>query len=55
MFVGILLGIYALIAVALSSPFHAILPVYAAFHVAGYLNFLGPRGRACARSRIDCS
>lgn len=51
MFVGILLGIYSLIAVALSSPFHAILPIYAAFHVAGYLNFLGlsrPRMRPLA-------
>ncbi|AKU96233.1 putative phosphoesterase [Labilithrix luteola] len=40
-FAGILLGIYSLIAVALASSFPAILPIYAAFHVAAYLNFLG--------------
>ncbi len=39
-FVGILVGIYSLIAVAMAPAFTAILPVFAALHGAVYLNFL---------------
>ena len=49
MFVGILVGVYSLVAVALAPSFHAVLPIYAAFHVAVYLNFLAlsrPRMRS---------
>jgi predicted MPP superfamily phosphohydrolase len=46
-FVGVLVGIYSLIAAALAPSFAAILPVYAAFHVAVYVNFL-----ALARPRM---
>ena len=40
MFVGVILGIYSLGAVAIAPAFSAILPVVAAFHVAVYVNFL---------------
>lgn len=39
-FVGVLLAIYSLVALAIAPSFHAILPLYAAFHVAVYVNFL---------------
>lgn len=39
-FVGILVGIYSLVAVALAPSFHAVLPLYAALHGTVYLNFL---------------
>ncbi len=47
MFVGTLVGIYTLVAVALAPSFQAILPIYAAFHVTVYVNFL-----ALARPRM---
>ncbi|CAN5923334.1 metallophosphoesterase [soil metagenome] len=40
MFVGTLVGIYSLVAVAIAPSFSAILPLFAAFHAAVYLNFL---------------
>lgn len=40
MFVGVILGIYSLGAVAIAPAFSAILPVVAAFHVTVYVNFL---------------
>ena len=40
MFVGTLVGIYSMIAVAMAPAFAPILPVFAAFHGAVYLNFL---------------
>jgi uncharacterized protein len=40
MFVGTLVGIYSFVAVALAPSFSAIVPVFAAFHVAVYVNFL---------------
>lgn len=39
-FVGVLVGVYSLVAVALAPSFEPILPVYTAFHVAVYANFL---------------
>lgn len=39
-FVSVLVGIYSLVAVELAPSFRPILPIYAAFHVAVYLNFL---------------
>ena len=39
MFVGVLVGIYSLIAVAVVPAFHAILPAFAVLHVTVYLNF----------------
>jgi uncharacterized protein len=40
MFVGVIVGIYSLVASALAPSMHSILPVYAAFHVTVYVNFL---------------
>lgn len=39
-FVGVLLGIYSLVALAIAPSFARVLPVYAALHVAVYVNFL---------------
>ncbi len=39
-FVGLLVGIYSLLAVALAPSFRAVLPVFAVFHAAVYVNFL---------------
>ncbi|MDB4945001.1 MAG: phosphodiesterase [Labilithrix sp.] len=39
-FVGVLVGIYSLVAVAMSAPFARVLPVYAALHATVYVNFL---------------
>ena len=39
-FVGVILGIYSLCAVGIAPAFHAIAPIFAAFHVTVYLNFL---------------
>lgn len=47
MFVGVLVGIYSLIASAIAPAFSPILPVFAAFHVVVYVNFL-----ALARPRM---
>jgi predicted MPP superfamily phosphohydrolase len=47
MFVGVLMGIYSLTAVAIAPAFRMILPVFAGFHLAVYLNFL-----ALARPRM---
>jgi predicted MPP superfamily phosphohydrolase len=40
MFVGVFLGIYSLIALALSRAFTGVLPLFAALHVTVYLNFI---------------
>lgn len=51
MFVGVLLGIYSAITVALAPSFRAVLPAYAALHVTVYLNFIAlsrPRMRPLA-------
>ncbi len=47
MFVGVLVGIYSLVALAMVPSFVAIMPVFMAFHVAVYVNFL-----ALARPRM---
>lgn len=50
-FVGVLVGIHSLSAVALARAFAPVLPVFAAFHVAVYVNFLllaRPRMRGLA-------
>ena len=39
-FVGVLVGVYSLVAVAIAPSFQAYLPVYAALHVTVYVNFL---------------
>jgi predicted MPP superfamily phosphohydrolase len=39
-FVAVLIGIYSLVALALAHPFARVLPVYAAFHVTVYVNFV---------------
>jgi predicted MPP superfamily phosphohydrolase len=45
-FVGVLVGIYSLVAAALAPSFSSVLPVYAAFHCCVYVNFLAlPRMR----------
>jgi predicted MPP superfamily phosphohydrolase len=46
-FLGVLLGIYSLTAVALAPSFSAVAPVFTAFHVAVFVNFL-----ALARPRM---
>lgn len=46
-FVGVLVGIYSLIAAAMAPSFSAVLPVFAAFHAVVYVNFL-----ALARPRM---
>jgi len=48
-FVGVLLGIYSLLAVALAPSFRAILPIFSVFHATVYVNFLAlsrPRMRS---------
>jgi predicted MPP superfamily phosphohydrolase len=40
-FVAVLVGVYSLSAVGISLAFSSIMPVFAAFHVAVYVNFLG--------------
>ena len=47
MFVGVLVGIYSLVAAAMAPWFAAFLPVFVAFHAAVYVNFL-----ALARPRM---
>jgi predicted MPP superfamily phosphohydrolase len=47
MFVGVLVGIYSLVAAAMAPWFVSILPVFVAFHAAVYVNFL-----ALARPRM---
>lgn len=39
-FVGVLVGIYSLVAAAMAPAFSAVLPVFAAFHAVVYVNFL---------------
>lgn len=46
-FVGVLVGIYSLVAAAMAPWFAAIMPIFAAFHAAVYVNFL-----ALARPRM---
>ena len=46
-FVGVLVGIYSLLAVALAPSFRAVLPLYTALHVSVYVNFL-----ALSRARM---
>ena len=40
MFVGVLVGIYSLVAVGLRSSFDVVLPLYATLHVIVFVNFL---------------
>jgi predicted MPP superfamily phosphohydrolase len=50
-FGGVLVGIYSLVALAIAPSFRAILPLYAAFHVAVYVNFFAlsrPKMRSLA-------
>lgn len=47
MFVGVLVGIYSLVAAAMAPRFAALMPVFVAFHAAVYVNFL-----ALARPRM---
>jgi predicted MPP superfamily phosphohydrolase len=50
-FVGVLMGIYSLVAVAMAPSFVAIMPVFVAFHAVVYVNFLAlsrPRMRPLA-------
>jgi predicted MPP superfamily phosphohydrolase len=47
MFVGVLVGIYSLVAAAMAPWFVAIMPIFVAFHAAVYVNFL-----ALARPRM---
>lgn len=47
MFVGVLVGVYSLVAAAMASRFVAIMPLFVAFHGAVYVNFL-----ALARPRM---
>ena len=47
MFVGVLVGIYSLVAAAMAPSFAAIMPIFVAFHAAVYVNFL-----ALARPRM---
>ena len=51
LFVGVILGIYSLSAVAIAPAFRGVLPVFAAFHATVYINFLAlsrPRMRPLA-------